>query len=339
MLLSFLSITTYQFHRTCREGPDICRFPNSNNSRNISTLGRTNLPEVPRGRTQSTSGRFPAEKLEENEEGPSRKKRQYGWRGQSYQNPDDRLYNRRTTTTTTTEEPEFGGDSWAGNKEYESPYGGGGGSSGGNGGNRGEGSQGRPGSGGGYQRYPTTTRKPGSQSGSGSSGGNLGWTSGQGQGRPAFNRRDSLNSPFVGWPYPTCREREFQFRLRNISEVWATQLNGRHPDNGSYGVIGKHCTVRWNLSDQVPYETVVTEVKAHRISVSWNMDTNKGFFKNVFMKNFYGDQGKWYCRAEAYTTIATAVFFLGAIVGGFLIGWIADTYALIVHFTCKPFIT
>jgi hypothetical protein len=40
--------------------------------------------------------------------------------------------------------------------------------------------------------------------------------------------------------------------------------------------------------------------------------------------NIFFSKGFWWCNAEAYTTASQAVFFVGAIVGGFLIGWIAD---------------
>ncbi|ODM94683.1 Organic cation transporter 1 [Orchesella cincta] len=252
-----------------------------------------------------------------------RKKRQYTYGGGN-------RWSTRTTTrpTTTTEEPEEpgydkyggnGGDSYSssgyggrqsvyGNQGNGGGYQGNGGDSGGGYGSSGSSSYGSSGSSGygkpgqEYGRNPGQgsqgTRRPGT--GQGSTGiGDSGSTSsplstpnrGSGDRRPLT----PSTSAFVGYPEPKCNRQRVRIDLRNNFFIHADTMRRMHRPSRFANVEAHNCTIRWNRTDPPFYETVVTD-------------------------------GNWWCTAEAYTTIAQAVFFLGAIVGGFLIGWIADTF-------------
>ena len=216
-----------------------------------------------------------------------------------------------TTTTTTDRSKESGAEDWEEPEEspdgdYEGGYGGR------PGGNSGSNNYGQDGAGGGHGpggNNPITTRRPIITTSTKSSVGTKEPISSPSRGdRPSnpsnsqgssgrksgqMGRRTEVTSAFVGWPEPECGKDRFNMFIGINTRIIAETLRGRVSGNNLRNGKSKHCTVRWNQSD-IPYQTIVTE-------------------------------GDWWCNAEFYTTFAQAVFFLGAIVGGFLIGWIADT--------------
>ncbi|CAL8106518.1 unnamed protein product [Orchesella dallaii] len=259
-----------------------------------------------------------------------REQRQYQYGG-GYRWPSPRT--KPTTTTTTTEKPEDSGyGKYGGNEDddsYDNGYGGqGGGNQYGQGGNQygqsgnkygqGSGNQYGQGSGNQYGQGSGNQYKPGGGYGQGSSDSRQ---PGQSTGRPTFGpstterggsgsassqtgsknpnggrrRITPLNSAFVGYLEPDCTRSRVRMDLRPNLFIHAdTMMSRKYRPPQFQNTPPAKCSVRWNRTAPF-YDTIVTE-------------------------------GNWWCTAEANITIAQAIFFLGAIVGGFLIGWIADTF-------------
>lgn len=101
----------------------------------------------------------------------------------------------------------------------------------------------------------------------------------------------------------------------NFTEILATGVNTSNPD---WPI--QSCQNGWEFDmEEVPYSTIATEVKVIFVYI---------LSFQVLIEVFYF-QLEWVCDNAALPTIAQSIFFLGAIVGGLIFGWIADRFGRI----------
>lgn len=92
----------------------------------------------------------------------------------------------------------------------------------------------------------------------------------------------------------------------------------------------KPCDNGWEFSfTDVPYSTIATDVSVHtdRLSYARTVHGAHDNDRDVFL--VYSLQLGWVCENATKPAIAQAIFFVGAIVGGLLFGWMADRFGRI----------
>lgn len=88
------------------------------------------------------------------------------------------------------------------------------------------------------------------------------------------------------------------------------------------------CIHGWEYNTvEVPYSTIATEVTPNK-----NIYILYTFKKSIYIEkktNKQTTQNDWVCDDAVLPAFAQAIFFIGAVVGGLLFGWIADRFGRI----------